>query len=45
MEWFDMLLVGGILLFLGLVIWAQIERKSIKDILMEIRDIIKELGK
>lgn len=44
MELFDMLIVAGVLIFLALVLWAQIEHKSIKEIIYEIRDIIKDLG-
>ena len=45
MEVFDMILVGGILIFLALVTWAQLEHKSIKEILLEIRDLGKEWSK
>ena len=45
MEMFDLLLVGGILILLALVVWALLERKSIKEVLLEIRDLGKEWSK
>lgn len=40
--WYDTLLVIGILLFFGLLIWARVQNQKIIDILREIRDFWRE---
>lgn len=41
MNW-DWIITILILIFLGLIIWARIERKTIKEVLEDIRDFVTD---
>ncbi len=43
MNW-DWVLTVSILLFLALIIWAKVERKTIIEVLADIRDFIQGTG-
>ena len=42
-QWYDALIGFGIIAFVGLGIWSSIQRQTIKETLIDIKEAIQEL--